>query len=153
MAKAKKKTAKVPEWRWKRSRVYREDAGGVLYNAVHVETGVEHWGVPSYDAEFINRRVAWLNSDGREATEFPSKPANMVRALQSIFELYDGKEVDSDTHDEVALILADCGYDIRDPNFVDQCEECGQLIPTDETAAKLVNHHARGCKKGKRNAG
>ena len=98
---------------WYTGRVKRADAGGTLYNAVHMSTSREFWGVPSYDRKAIERRVAQLNE--ARAPLGRAKPVNAVRALESIFELYDGKEVDSETHTRVMEILTDCGYVIREP--------------------------------------
>lgn len=49
--------------RWIRSQVTRSNAGGVLYNAVNIETGEECDEGPSHDCEAIDRRVARLNGE------------------------------------------------------------------------------------------
>lgn len=113
MKKSKTRRKPAPAAMWVCARVTRADAGGALYNAVHIATGREFWGVPSYDRDAIWRRVNLLNANkvplGR------AKPTNAVRALEDIFELYDGQEVDSETHQRVIEILTDAGYLIREP--------------------------------------
>lgn len=109
---------------WRVGRVKRADAGGTLYNAIDRSTGREHWGVPSYDADAMARRVDSLNESGVKRGRW--KPVNALRALESIFELYDGQEVDSDTHSRVTEILADCGYVVRDPNDMELEDDDGQ---------------------------
>lgn len=107
---------------WKVGRVKRTDSGGTLYNAIHVGTGREYWGVPSYDGEAIARRVALLNETKVRMGMARFKPVNPIRALESIFALYDGQEVDSDTHSLVMEILTDSGYVIRDCNEMEDDE-------------------------------
>lgn len=112
---------KTPAPLWAMAGVKRADAGGTLYNAIHLPTGHEYWGVPSYDGDAIMRRVTMLN-----ASRVPlgrAKSANSVRALESIFELYDGQEVDSDTHSRVMEILTEAGYLIREPDEPTGMEE------------------------------
>jgi hypothetical protein len=105
---------------WAVGRVTRHDTGGTLYNATDKSTGQEHWGVPSYDRDAIARRVAKLNEAAVKRSRW--KPVNAIRALESIFEEYDGKEVDSETHGRVMEILTEAGYIIRDPNEMEETD-------------------------------
>ena len=132
---------KKPAPLWAVMRIKRADAGGVLYNAVHVTSGREYWGVPSYNRAAIEGRVAFLNRAKPAVARY--KAANVIRAIEAIFELYDGKEVDSETHSRVTEILSDVGYYVRDPNDVETCKECGRLV--DDNGPLAFVGHARSC--------
>lgn len=63
---AKKKPKAPPAPLWTLGRVTRADAGGKLYNAIHVATGREHWGIPTHNEEMAARRVQYLNDIGQK---------------------------------------------------------------------------------------
>lgn len=109
---AKKKPAK-PEPIWKLASVKRADSGRGLWNAVHVKTGHEYFGVPSYDGDAMQRRVDALNRDG--VTRYRNVQADPWRTLDMVAREIDGKETNSETMSAIIEILTDAGYDLRDP--------------------------------------
>lgn len=108
-----KKTKAPPAPVWVVGRVTRADAGGVLLNAVNIKTGNEYFGVPSYDAEAMRRRVDTLNRNGVAA--YRRRQADPWRTLDEIARQIDGKETDAETMSAVIEILTEAGYDLRDP--------------------------------------
>lgn len=105
---------------WKLGRVKRADSGGTLWNAVSVKTGREYFGIPSHDGEAMQRRVDSLNRDGVAAVR--SKNADPWETLDRIAREIDGKETDADTMSAVIEHLTDAGYDLRDPQDVEEGE-------------------------------
>lgn len=141
MSKRTQRLKPQPAPLWKLGRVTRTDAGGTLYNAIHVSTGREFWGVPSYDGDAMARRVFALNA-GRVGLG-RAKPANPYRILDDIATALDGKEWDSDTMSEVSEILSNCaGMNFRDPHDVEECGECGRLVDAETPASR---EHSPNC--------
>ena len=105
---------------WKVGRVKRTDSGGTLWNAIHIKTGREYYGCPSYDGEAIARRVHCLNFSNVKLHR--GKAANPLAVLDQIFEELDGREWNADTPQNIAEILIDAGYEIRSPEDSDDAE-------------------------------
>jgi hypothetical protein len=129
---------KKPAPTWRADRVRRADAGGTLWNAVHVSSGHEYWGVPSYDAEAIGRRVQALNE--ARAPLGRAKPVNLVRTIEDIFNLYDGQEVNGETHARIVEILTNAGYVVREP--LDELEPMG-CNTREENVAEMMADEER----------
>ena len=115
-----KKKPEAPAPLWKLASVKRADSGRGLWNAVHVKTGNEYFGVPSYDGEAMQRRVDALNRDGVE--RYRAVKADPWKTLDMIAREIDGQETNAETMSAIIEILTDAGYDLRDPEDMEDTD-------------------------------